>query len=301
MKIIITGSSGFLGSELIDFLQRQNHKIKRLVRDQGIVADDIGYWNPAEHILDEDELQEYDAIINLAAENIFGRWTKSKKQHILSTRVKSTQLLTDTLTSMSKPPPILINASAIGFYGDRGDEDLDESSSCGSGFLSEVCRQWEAAAFKASQKDIRVVCLRIGIVLSPKGGALKMMLPSFKFGLGGRIGSGKQYMSWVSIEDIKQIVQFSLVQKDVSGPINAVSPHPVTNQEFTEILAHKLHRPAFIPMPAFLPRWVMGEMADELLLASAKVYPSSLLKAGYKFRFSYLEQALTHLLDSQQT
>lgn len=296
MKIIISGSSGFIGSALVAYLKDKGHHVKRLMRSKLASGQDVGYWDPENHILDPAELQGYDAVINIAGENIFGRWTTAKKQRILSSRIDSTRLLTDTLVSMSQPPSVLINASAVGYYGERGEEELNESSQRGDGFLAEVCHQWELAAEMASTERTRVVCLRIGVVLSSQGGALKMMLTPFKLGLGGRIGSGTQFMSWIALDDLLGIFLFALEHKELKGPINAVSPQPVTNRQFTETLAKVLYRPACFPVPAFAARWAMGEMAEELLLASTKAVPFSLLEAGYDFQFPGLDKALIHLL-----
>lgn len=298
MKIIVTGSTGLIGSALVPFLKQQGHVIKRLIREKkGNEGEEVGFWDPDRQILDSTQLEGYDAIINLSGENISkGRWTDSKKERILASRVNATRLLASTIANMSIPPFLFISSSAIGFYGNRGNEDLNEKSSKGEGFLADVCQKWEKAADKAIQKGIRVVFLRSGMILSEKGGALKMMLTPFKIGLGGRIGSGDQYISWISLEDILNIIQFTLNQKSLSGPINAVSPNPVINKEFTKILGRLLHRPTFFPIPAFAARLVFGQMADELFLASTKVYPACLLTEGYQYSFPILEEAFKHHL-----
>jgi uncharacterized protein (TIGR01777 family) len=243
-------------------------------------------------------LEGFDAVLHLAGENVgSGRWTAARKAAIRDSRVDGTRLLCEALAVLARPPKTLVCASAIGIYGDRGEDALTEASPPGAGFLPGVCREWEAASGPASRKGIRVVALRIGMVLSPKGGALSRMLPLFRAGLGGVIGGGRQYVSWVALDDLPGIVLHALQCGDLSGPVNAVAPRPVTNREFTETLGRVLSRPTPLPVPAFALRLAVGgEMADALLLASARVVPKRLLDTGYSFRSPQLEPALRRLL-----
>lgn len=298
LKILIAGSSGLIGTDLIPFLTTQNHSVKTLVRKKEAVKENSFYWNPDQEEINRDELEGFDVIINLAGDNIAGgRWTKAKKKAILESRIKSTRTLTRAIKNLKKPPELFLNASAIGFYGDRGDEWVTESSSSGDGFLADVCRQWEAAAKEAERPETRVVTLRTGVVLSPKGGALGKMLTPFKMGLGGVIGSGKQWVSWVAVEEMLSIIHHIISTKEIAGPINAVSPNPVTNGEFTKTLGKVLGRPSVFPLPAFLAKLLFGkEMAEETLLASVRVKPAVLEKTNYRFLFPDLEGALRHML-----
>jgi uncharacterized protein (TIGR01777 family) len=238
-----------------------------------------------------------EAVVHLAGENIAsGRWTAARKARIRSSRVMGTRTLCETLARLSQPPKVLVSASAIGYYGDRGAEPLWENSAFGTGFLAEVCRAWEEATQPAVQKGIRVVLLRIGIVLSPAGGALAKMLIPFQLGLGGVIGSGNQYMSWIALDDVAGVIAHALVTDTLQGPVNAVAPYPVTNREFTKTLGRVLRRPTVFPLPGFAARLAFGEMADALLLASTRVEPKRLLATQYVFRYPELEDALRHLL-----
>ncbi|MFQ5915907.1 MAG: TIGR01777 family oxidoreductase, partial [Nitrospinota bacterium] len=238
-----------------------------------------------------------DAAVHLSGENIGeGRWTAAKKAAIRDSRVKSTRLLAETLARLEQPPRVFVCASAVGYYGDRGEEVLREESPLGSGFLPDLSLEWESAAEPAVQKGIRVVHLRNGIVLSPKGGALAKMLPPFKLGLGGKLGSGRQYVSWISLDDMVGVIRHALERESLSGPVNAVAPNPVTNAEFTQTLGRVLSRPTVFQVPAFTLRLAFGEMADAALLASARVEPARLLASGYSFRHPELEGALRHIL-----
>lgn len=294
MKILVSGSSGLIGNTLVPFLTTGGHSVVRLVRsdsEQGI------HWNPAEGTIQADKLEGFDAVVHLGGENISeGRWTEAKKARIRDSRVDSTRLLAGALAKLKRKPRVLVCASAIGFYGDRGERALDESATPGEGFLCDVCRDWEAAAEPARKAGIRVVHLRFGVVLAANGGALAKMLLPFKLGLGGVLGSGDQYMSWVTVDDAVGMVAFAIDNDSLEGPVNAVAPNPVTNREYTKTLGKVLSRPTLIPVPAFGARIALGEMADELLLASTRVVPAKLQKAGYSFRFSDLEPALRHLL-----
>jgi hypothetical protein len=299
MNILVTGANGLIGQTLIPFLTTGGHRVSRLVRfkPQGRGAE--VYWNPALGGIDAAKLEGFDAVIHLAGEPITGRWTAAKKTAIRESRVKSTRLLCETLARLSRRPRVLLSASASGYYGDRGDEVLREESGARSSFLSQVCQEWEAATKPAAAGGIRVVNLRFGFVLSPAGGGLAKMLPAFKMGAGGKIGSGKQYMSWIGIDDLLQIILFATTAETLTGPVNAVAPNPVTNVEFTKTLGRVLGRPAIFPMPAFVVRLAFGEMGKELLLASTRIHPARLLSAGYQFRFPELEGALRHVLERE--
>jgi len=295
MRIAVSGSHGLIGSALVQALAQAGHEVVRLVRD-GAGGTGIA-WDPERGTLDRSALEGIDAVVHLAGYGIAERrWTAPVKELIRSSRVNGTRLLATALADMVRRPQVLVAASAIGYYGDRGDTWLEEDSEPGTGFLADVCRAWEAAAEPARAAGIRTVTARIGIVLSPEGGALQRMLLPFKLGLGGRIGSGQQYMSWVACDDVVAAIQFAIEQSSLAGPVNVVAPEPVTNREFTQVLARVLRRPAFLPLPSFLARLAFGEMADALLLASTRVRPRRLLEAGYTFRFPTLEAALRHLL-----
>lgn len=297
MKILVTGSSGFIGSALLPFLTHAGHNVTSLVRPGTRPGANQLIWDPAAGRLDPASIAGFDAVVNLAGENIAGgRWTPERKQRIRDSRVKSTMLLAETLAGLSRRPRALVSASAAGYYGNRGDEALTETSTPGSGFLADVCRAWEDAARPAAAAGIRVVNLRFGMVLSAKGGALVKMLPPFKAGLGGPVGNGRQYMSWIVLDDVVGVIQHALATESLSGPVNVVAPEPVTNREFTKSLGRVLGRPAFLPLPAFAVRLLFGEMGDALLLASARVQPSRLAGSGYKFLHPELEGSLRHIL-----
>jgi hypothetical protein len=295
MRILITGSTGLVGAELVPFLSTQGHETIRLVRKEP--GEGEVHWDPSSGEIDSPSLEGLDAVVHLAGENIASRrWNQAQKDRIRNSRVNGTRLLSQALAGLSSPPKVLVCASAIGFYGNRSDETVNEESQPGGGFLADVCKEWEAATSPAVEKGIRVVNLRFGIILSPKGGPLAMMLTPFKMGVGGTIGSGYQYMSWISIDDAIGAIYLALQDRTLSGPVNAVSPEPVTNREFTKTLGSVLSRPTLFPMPAFAARLAFGEMADELLLASARVEPKRLKESGYAFRTPTLEGALRHVL-----
>ncbi len=300
MKIAITGSSGFIGSALVRVLREDRHEVVRLVRSRPRPGGDEVQWDPEGGAIDLVRLEGFAAVVHLAGENIAqGRWTRAKRNRIWDSRVKASQMLGRALLRLESPPPTIIGASAIGFYGNRGDEILEDGASSGAEFLAEVCRYWEAAIEPASAHGIRVVHLRLGMVLGPGGGALAALLPIFRMGLGGTIGGGKQYWSWIALEDVLGAIRFILKNEALKGPVNLVSPEPVTNREFTKTLGRVLHRPTLFTVPAFAARWAMGRMADEMLLASARVQPARLLEAGYLFRYPQLEQALRYALQTQ--
>lgn len=296
MRIAITGSTGLLGSALVSMLTTGGYTVVRIVRGRTPAPDSV-IWDPEGSGLDPKALEGIDAVVHLAGENIAsGRWTAARKTKIKESRAKGTRILCEALAAMANPPKVLISASAIGFYGNRDGEVLKESSSPGSGFLAEVCRDWEAATEPARRKGIRVVNLRFGVILSSAGGALAKMLLPFKLGAGGRIGDGRQYMSWISLDDAAGAVVHALNSEKLKGPVNAVAPGAVTNEEYTKTLGRVLGRPTIFPMPAFAARLAFGEMADELLLSGQHVEPAALLASGYKFRHADLESALRHVL-----
>jgi uncharacterized protein (TIGR01777 family) len=296
MKIAITGSNGLIGKALGAFLSTGGHDVARLVRKQGRLASDEIRWDPAAGKIDAAALQGIDAVVHLAGESVAARWTAAKKAAIRDSRVEGTRLLSATLAELTRPPKALVAASAIGYYGDRGATPLEEDAAPGAGFLAEVCREWEAASEAAQVAGIRVAHMRIGVVLSPSGGALASMLPPFRLGLGGVVGSGEQYMSWIALDDVVGALHHALMAKELSGPVNTVAPNPVTNQLFTKTLGGVLSRPTLIPMPAFAVRLAFGQMGEELLLSSTRVLPARLAASGYEFRFPQLEGALQHLL-----
>jgi len=297
MNVLISGASGLVGSELVTFLTQNGHHIKRLVRKEPKPDANEIKWEPASSEIEQTDLEGLDAVVHLAGENIAGgRWTSQRKALIRDSRVQGTRLLSETLAKLERPPKVLVSASAIGFYGDRGDEVLDEESNPGSNFLAEVCKEWEAACEAAGKKDIRVVNLRFGVILSAAGGALAKMLLPFKMGVGGVVGSGSQYMSWITIDDAVGAIQHALLTESLHGAVNVVAPTPVTNREFTKTLGRILKRPTLFTMPAFAARLAFGEMADELLLASTRVEPAKLISSNFQFQFPELEDGLRHVL-----
>jgi uncharacterized protein (TIGR01777 family) len=295
MQIAVSGSSGLVGSALVPVLTREGHGVRRLVRRSPGSAEIA--WDPAEGVKQLPALEGVDGVVHLAGENIAaGRWTAQRKSEIRRSRVAGTRKLCESLAAMSRPPRVLVSASAIGYYGDRGEEVLREDSGPGGDFLAQVCQEWEAATEPASRAGIRVACLRFGMVLSPAGGALKQMLFPFKMGVGGRIGRGEQFMSWIAMDDAIGAIQHALSAEPLAGAVNAVAPAPVRNVEFTRILARTLSRPAIAPLPAFAARLAFGELADALLLSSQRVMPVRLQESGYRFMYPELEAALRHLL-----
>jgi uncharacterized protein (TIGR01777 family) len=299
MHIAITGSSGLVGGAIAAHLRNRDVSLLPLVRRSPQVGE--LQWDPVAGRLDATQLANCDAVIHLAGENIAaGRWNQAKKRRIRESRLQGTRLLCSTLAAVEKPPRVLLAASAIGYYGDAGDQLLDEQSPSGNDFLAEVCRDWEAATEPAREAGIRVVNLRIGVVLAREGGALPKILPPFRLGAGGRLGSGRQYWSWIAIDDLVGVLEHALDCESLSGPVNAVAPHPVTNLEFTKILGKVLRRPTLFPFPAPLARLLLGEMADALLLASTRVSSRRLEESGFAFQFSQLEPALRALLENEK-
>ncbi len=296
MNVLVTGSTGLIGSALVERLAGAGERAVRLVRRAPRPGADELFWDPARAGVAAAALENFDAVVHLAGASLTGRWTSQRKREIYESRVTSTRVLSEALSSLRSPPRALICASAVGYYGDRSDEVLTEESSLGSGFLAEVCRDWESASAAAERKGIRVTRLRTGIVLSARGGALPKMLPPFRMGVGGRFGSGRQYWSWISLEDLVEIFMRVLSDDALSGAINAVSPNPVTNLEFTRELGRALSRPTFLAVPAFAAKLALGEMANEMLLASARVVPARLQAAGFRFQSPALPAALRRIL-----
>ena len=289
-KILVSGASGPIGKALLPALHERGYEAARLVRRPAVGAGQI-QWHPKRPV-NPDSVSGFDAVVHLAGESIVGRWTAAKKAAIRASRVLGTRHLAEALAKAPNPPRVLVAASAIGYYGDRGEELLREDSTPGQGFLAEVCQQWEAATTPAAQAGIRVVHLRIGMVLSPAGGALAAMLTPFRLGLGGRIGSGRQWWSWIDVGDLVAVIRYAIETESLRGPVNAVSPNPVSNSEFTRALAKVLARPAIFPLPSFAARLALGQMADELLLASQRVDPTRLLAGGFQFRYPDLAASL---------
>ena len=292
MKIVVAGSSGLIGSALVKAVRGDGNEVVRLVRRAPHAVDEI-QWNPAKRELDVSALGEIDAVVNLAGENIAaGRWTAGRREKILRSRVDATQTLVAACLRLPRKPQVFVNASAIGFYGDRGDEELTEASGAGLGFLPETCLIWETNAEGAARAGIRTVLLRLGVVLARDGGALAKLRPVFRLGLGGRLGDGRQWMSWVSLTDAVRAVQYALADARCAGAVNVVAPEPVTNADFTTTLAHVLDRPAAFHAPAWVLRLALGAMATETLLASTRVRPERLLGTGFAFRHPTLAEAL---------
>jgi len=296
MKVLVSGSTGLIGSALVPFLMTGGHRVITLVR-RSPQGDGEVQWNPGAGAVDKKRLEGLDAVVHLAGEGIAARrWIAAQKTRISQSRVEGTNLLCGALAGLQHPPQVLVCASAIGYYGDRGDEELDETSPPGSGFLAEVCRDWEAACEPARGKGIRTLNLRFGVVLSRDGGALQKMLFPFKLGVGGVVSNGRQFWSWIALDDVIGVIQHVLNHEKIDGPVNVTAPKPATNREFTKTLGKVLRRPTVLPMPAFAARLALGEMANDLLLASTRVLPRRLQETGYEFRFPELEQALRQML-----
>jgi uncharacterized protein (TIGR01777 family) len=303
MKVLISGSTGFVGSALTYFLKRKGHQVIRLVRRYHPDCEERQIaWDIPNARLRTADLEGVDAVVHLAGENIAGFWTEERKKRILNSRVQGTQLLADTLARMNKPPKVFISASAVGYYGNQYDAKLTEVSDNGSGFLASVCRQWEAATRPAAEKGIRVVNTRFGVILHPEGGLLKLISWPFRLGLAGKLGAGRQYLSWVALEDVLNAIEFILAHDGLRGPVNVTSPNPVTNAEFSDAMRKALN-PAWLPThywtlpaPAFALKLLLGEMAEEMLLSSVRAYPIRLREAGYQFHFTEIEETLKALL-----
>lgn len=293
----ITGSRGLIGHALVESLRADGHRVVRFVRDHAAGPDTVG-WDPSAGRLDHAAVEGLDAIVHLAGENIGSRrWSDAQKRRILESRTAGTSLLAEVLAAASDPPSVVVSASAIGYYGDRGDEILDETSGPGTGFMADVVQAWEEAMSPAADAGLRVTWLRSGVVLTPNGGALARQLPLFRWGLGGRMGSGRQYLSWISLADEIRGIRW-LLEHDLAGPVNLTAPNPVTNAEFTDTLGDVLHRPTILPIPRFGPRLVLGrEMADEVLFGSQRVHPVALTTDGFTFEHPDLADALRHELE----
>jgi uncharacterized protein len=301
MKILVTGSSGLVGTALVSALARGGHTVCRLVRPQsaggeGTKEGFVVAWNPATGELGGAGVGA-DAVVNLAGASIAdGRWTAERKKLLRTSRIDTTRALVGALAKMNARPSVLVSASAIGYYGNRGDETLTEESKPGGDFLAGLAQEWEAEALKAEALGIRVVLARFGIILAREGGALPKMTLPFRIGVGGKLGSGQQWMSWVTLEDVVGILRFAIENARVRGAINIVSPQPLQNAEFTKVLAKTMHRPAIFPAPAFALRLALGEMADALLLSSQRVLPRAIERVGYSFLYSDLPTALKSLV-----
>jgi uncharacterized protein (TIGR01777 family) len=295
LDVLVSGPTGLIGSALIPALKERGHRVRRLTRSGGS-AENTVWWDPSAGEIDTGRLDGVDAVVHLAGESIVGRWTRAKKARIRESRVRGTRLLAETLAGLPEPPAIMVSASASGYYGDRGNELLSEESAPGGNFLAGVCEEWEAAANPARQVGVRVVHPRFGIVLSTAGGALGTTLPIFRLGAGGKIGSGRQYWSWVVIDDVVGAILHALEEDSLNGPVNVTVPDPLTNAEYTRTLGHVLGRPTIFPLPAPAARVMLGQVADELLLASQRIEPVRLKETGYSYRYPELEGALRYLL-----
>ena len=301
MKVLVSGSSGLIGTALCDSLAADGHTVARLRRPGGAAQAADVRWDPANGQIDAAAMEGVDAVVNLSGASIGeGRWTEARKKILRSSRVDATRLLVEALARLGQRPRVFISSSASGFYGHRGDELLTESSAPGDDFIARLARDWEAEAARAQALGIRTTFARFGVVLAPQGGALRRMMPPFRLGLGGRLGSGKQWMPWIALEDAIAALRFALVTETLSGPINFVAPGSVANAEFTRVLARVLHRPAIFPAPAFALRLALGEMAEALLLASQHVIPEKLSRSGFTFRYGELEAALRAVLERQR-
>lgn len=297
MQVLVSGGSGLLGSHLIPALQHEGCVVAKIVRHHVSGRSRNVAWSPQSGTIDMQGLEGFHAVVHLAGEAIDqGRWTAAKKERIRTSRVEGTRQLCEALAQVPRKPKVLICASAVGYYGDRGAEELNEDSQPGEGFLAEVCQEWEAACEPARAAGIRVVNLRLGVILTTQGGALAKMLPIFRAGLGGPLGLGSQYMSWVGLQDVIGAIKFCIGNPAMEGPVNVVSPTPVNSREFAKALGKKLRRPSFVPVPGFGVRLLFGEMGDALLLSGAKVFPEQLLAHGFTFRFQDLEHALEILI-----
>jgi len=295
MKILISGSSGFIGTALTNHLRKNEIEVIRLLRNYPSLKNDIK-WDINKKDYEIADFEGFDAFINLSGENVFGIWTKEKKRKIIDSRINTTQLFYEIISKLKKAPKTFISASAIGYYGNRGDELLDENSDKGSGFFPDLAEQWENISQQAEKLNIRVVNIRIGLVLSKEGGALSKMLTPFKLGLGGKIADGNMYWSWIALDDILSSIEFILKNDSIKGAVNLVSKNPLKNNEFTHILGSVINRPTFLPVPKLFIEYLLGDMGRELLLASTRVVPKKLLESGYTFKYTELKNTLEDLL-----
>lgn len=297
MRVLVSGSTGLLGSALVPRLRLEGHDVVRLLRRPPPLGPFEAFWDPAAGQIDAGAIEGFDAVIHLSGENLAGgRWTDSRKRILRGSRVDTTRLLAGALARATQKPRVLVSASAVGYYGDRGDERLAESATVGSGFLATLCRDWEEAAAAAAEAGIRVVALRTGVVLSASGGALPALLPVFRLGLGGPLGDGAQWLSWISVTDLLRSIEHVLADGSIRGAVNTVSPSPVTNREFTRTLGRVLRRPAVLPVPAPALSLLFGEMARATLLASQRAVPARLVETGFEFAYTEFEPALRHAL-----
>ncbi|MFL5581013.1 MAG: TIGR01777 family oxidoreductase [Gemmatimonadaceae bacterium] len=292
MRVAVSGSTGLIGTALVESLRADGHGVVRLVRGSVPAGSDDVVWDPMRDALHPDALDGVDAVVHLAGESIAERWTDEHRRRIVDSRVRGTSLLARTLAGLARPPRVLVSASAVGIYGDGGDRVLDESTATGTGFLADVARAWEGAADPARAAGIRVAHPRFGIVLSPRGGMIARLMLPFRLGVGGRVGSGRQWQSWVALHDTVRAIRFIIDVEALAGPVNVTSPYPVTNEELARTLARVLGRPSFAFVPAFALRLAFGEMAEEVLLAGQRVAPKQLLDAGFQFHHPVLEEAL---------
>jgi uncharacterized protein (TIGR01777 family) len=299
MKVIISGASGLVGAALTNVLRAEGHTVLQLVRTRKASSPEEIRWDPLSAQVDVAALEGADAVVHLSGANVSkGRWTAARMGVLRSSRVDSTRVLVDSLARLRQKPRVFVSASAVGYYGNRGDEILTESARPGNDFLALLARDWEGEAVRAAESGIRTAILRFGVILSPKGGALPEMLRPFKFGAGGRLGSGRQWISWIALEDAIRVIQSAIAMPELSGALNVVAPAPVQNAEFARIAGRVLHRPAIFSAPAFMLRLALGQMADALLLASQRAIPGRLLQSGHAFQFSDLETALRGMLRS---
>jgi uncharacterized protein (TIGR01777 family) len=298
MNILVTGASGLIGSALIPSFAKEGHQVTRLARSTDSAGSAEPNWDPKTGSIGLTSAGRIDAVVHLAAHSIGSRWSSRTKKLIRDSRVVGTRLLSEALARLEHPPAVLVSASAVGFYGDRGDDWVDESLDSGQGFLAEVCKEWEEATMPAARIGIRVVLFRLGIVLSTAGGALKQMLPVFRNGLGGRLGDGRQYWSWISIEDAVRAIHHAVSRSELDGPVNAAAPNPVTNQQFTRLLGKSLGRPTVFSVPGPIVHLLFGEMGREALLSSCRAKPSRLIATGFQFRHSELGPAFDDLLEN---
>jgi uncharacterized protein (TIGR01777 family) len=296
MKIVVSGSTGLIGSALTKALTRRRDEVVPLVRRRVSPGEHVLAWDPERGTIDRAGLEGADAVVHLAGENVFGRWSPAKKQRIHDSRVKGTRLVSDALAGLQRRPATLLAASAIGYYGDRGDEAVTEASAPGEDFLAQVSRDWEAATAPATRAGIRVVNMRIGVVLTTSGGALAKMLPAFRLGLGGPVGSGNQYLSWIVLDDIINAMLHLLNTQNLVGPVNMTAPTPLTNRDFAKTLGKVLGRPAVVTVPAFALRMAFGTAGAAMLQSGQRVLPARLLASGFDFSFKEVEPALRHLL-----
>lgn len=300
MKVLISGSTGFIGSALVSYFRAQGHEVKRLVRKKDNLSDDETGWDPHLGPPDLSAWEGYDVVVHLEGENVAsGRWTEAKKKEIRESRVASTRTLSHFLSQLKQPPKVFLTASAMGYYGDQGSTVLTEANPSGRSFLATVCQEWEEATEEAAAAGIRVAHTRFGMVLSSKGGGLPKLMIPYRLGLGGVVGSGEQYISWVTLDDLLAMILHVIGNDRLSNGINFSTPYPVTNAEFTKVLGKVLECPTFVWLPAAMARLTFGEMADEMMLCSTRMVPQKLIETGFSFRYPQLEEALKHIVNDK--